>query len=133
MPIPQVHLEHIQNSCNKSTAIYTITPRFEGYTEAYSEEKWFRGDIIFSIYEQWFRDHNVDIDFDNFVAKLIPIEMPSDQRPTLKESKKIHNAWCDHVKANLTLCGRQKDSTGRKVHDLEDHGAFGINRKQNMY
>ncbi|KAL8830900.1 MAG: hypothetical protein Q9191_001174 [Dirinaria sp. TL-2023a] len=136
MPIPQVHLGHIQDSCNKSTAIYTITPRLEGHKGAYSEEKALRGDIIFTIYEQWFRNHNVDIDFGNFLAKLIRIEIPSnEQKPTIQVITKIHKAWCDHVEACLPLCVRKKDSRGMEIDDpySEVHGAFGINRRQNMY
>lgn len=76
LPVPEVHLEHIQSSCKKSMAIYTITPHLEEYTEAYCQQSLIREDIMYSVYEQWFRDHNVDIDFGNFVAKLIRIEIP---------------------------------------------------------
>lgn len=136
LPIPQVDLEHIQDSCNKSTAIYSITPHLEGHTAAYNRDCANRSDMIFSIYEQWFRGHHVDIDFGSFVAKLIHVEIPSiEQRPTVGDIIKIHKAWCDHVEISLPLCSRKTDSTGTEMDDppLEFHGSIGINRKQNMY
>ena len=136
LPIPQVDLEHIQDSCNKSTAIYSITPHLEGHTEAYNRDGANRSDIIFSIYEQWFRHHSLDIDFGGFVAKLLRIEIPStEQRPTVQDIIKIHKAWCEHVETCLPLCARRIDSTGTEIEDspYEWHGAIGINRKQNMY
>lgn len=136
LPIPEVHLEHIQDSCNKSTAIYSISPHLEGHTEAYVRDSSNRGDIVFSIYEQWFRDHNIDIDFGNFVAKLIRVKIPSiEQRPNVGDIIKIHKAWCEHVETSLPLCSRKKDSTGTEIDDppFEFHGSIGINRKQNMY
>ena len=136
LPIPQVDLEHIQDSCNKSTAIYSITPHLEGHTEAYDRDGANRSDIIFSIYEQWFCDHSVDIDFGGFVAKLIRIEIPSiEHRPPVEDIVKIHKAWCEHVEICLPLCGRKLDSTGTGIDDspFEWNGSIGINRKQNMY
>lgn len=135
LPIPQVHLEHIQDSCNKSTAIYSITPHLKGHTEAYSRDSANRRDIVFSIYEQWLRDH-VDIDFESFVAKLIHVEIPSvEQRPTVEDIIKIHKMWCEHVEISLPLCSRETNSIGREIDDpsFEFHGCIGINRKQNMY
>ena len=136
LPIPQVHLEQIQDSCNKSTAIYSITPHLEGHTEAYNRDGAIRDSIIFSLYEQWFRDHQSDIDFGNFVAKLIRVEIPSiDTKPTVGDIIKIHEAWCEHVEINLPLCSRKTDSTGTEIDDpsFEFHGCIGINRKQNKY
>ena len=136
LPIPQVHLEQIQDSCNKSTAIYSITPHLEGRTEAYSRDSQNRSDIIFLLYEKWFRDHQSDLDFGNFVAKLIRVEIPSiDTKPTVEDIIKIHKAWCEHVEINLPLCSRKTDSTGTEIDDpsFEFHGGIGINRKQNKY
>lgn len=92
--------------------------------------------MIFSIYERWFRDHNVDIDFGNFVAKLIRIKIPSfEQRPTVGGIIEIHRAWCEHVESSLPSCSRKTDSTGTEIGDpsSEFHGSIGINRNQNMY
>ena len=136
LPIPQVDLEHIQDSCNKSTAIYSITPPLEGHTKACCRDSANRRDIIYSIYEQWFHDFHVDIDFGRFVAKLIRVEIPSaEQRLTVREIIQIHKAWCEHVEKNLPLCSRRKDSTGAEIDDppLEFHGCIGINKKQNEH
>ena len=136
LPIPQVDLEHVQDSYNKSTAIYSITPHLEAHTEAYNRDGANRSDIIFSIYEQWFRDHNVDIEFGSFVAKLIRVEIPSiERRPTVGDFINIHKAWCEHVKTSLPLCNMKTDSTGTEIDDpqWEVHGGIGIIRKQNMY
>ncbi|KAL9580343.1 MAG: hypothetical protein Q9212_004554 [Teloschistes hypoglaucus] len=134
--IPQVYLEHIQDSCNKSTAIYSITPRPEPHTDAYCRDVALRIEIIFLIYEQWFRDHNVDIDFGNFVTKFIRIETSNDeQHQTIENIIKIHTAWCEHVEISLPLCSRKKDSTGAEIDDpsFEFHGCMGINRRQAMF
>ena len=136
LPIPQVHLEHIQESCNKGTAIYFVTPHLEGHTQAYGRDSGLRDRIIFSIYEQWFRDHRVDIDFGSFVAKAIRIKIPSiEEKPTIRDIIKIHKAWCEHVEINLPLCSPKTDSTGAEIDDpsFEFHGGIGIIRKQNMY
>lgn len=136
LPIPEVRLEQIQDSCNKSTAIYSITPHLEGHTEAYCRDSVNRSNIIFSLYEQWFRDHQSDIDFGSFAAKFIRVEIPSiDTKPTVGDIIKIHEAWCEHVKINLPLCSRKTDSTGTEIDDssFEFHGSIGINRKQNKY
>lgn len=134
--IPQVYLEHIQDSCNKSTAIYSIAPHLEPHTDALCWDASLRDDFIFSIYEQWFRDHNVDIDFGNFVAKFIRIETSNDEQSQIIEDIiKTHTAWCEHVETSLPLCFRKKDSTGAEIDYpyFEFHGAMGINRRQAMF
>ena len=136
LPIPQVDLEQIQDSCNKSTAIYSITPHPESHTKTYNRHGADCRDIIFSVYEQWFRDHSVDIDFGGFVAKLICIETPSiEQRPSVEDIIEIHKAWCEHVETSLPLCDRKADLTGMEIDDppFEKHGGIGIIRKQNKY
>ena len=47
----QVQLEQIQDSCNKSTAMYFITPHFEPYTANYARDHGDRSDIIYFTYE----------------------------------------------------------------------------------
>ena len=85
LPIPQVQLEQIQDCCNKLTAIYYMT-----------SGKLF--DVMHSIYEQWFRSHNIDINFGKFVAKLIRLEILSDeQKVTGEDVIGFHKAWCEHV------------------------------------
>ena len=134
LPIPEVDLEQIQDSCNKSTAIYSITPHLEGHTKAYGRDSANRSNMIFLLYEQWFRDHQSDIDFGSFAAKLIRVEIPSiDTKPTVGDIIKIHEAWCEHVEINLPLCSRKTDSTGTEIDDSSFHGGIGINRKQNKY
>ena len=136
LPIPHVDLEQIQDSCNKSIAIYSITPHLEAHTEAYSRDSASRSKMIFSLYERWFRDHQSDVDFGNFVTKLIRVEIPSiDTKPTVGDITMIHKAWCEHVEINLPLCSRKTDSTGTEIDDpsFEFHGCIGIDRKQNKY
>ena len=104
-PTPQVQLEQIQDCCNKSTAIYFITPHFEPHTLNYGKDAGHRSDIIYSIYEQWFRSHHMDIDFGKFVAKLICLKTPSDEQTvTGEEVVSFHEAWCEHVEKTLPLC-----------------------------
>jgi len=137
LPVPQVELEHIQDSCNKSTAIYFVTPHFEPHTRNYNRDAGDRFDIIYSTYEQWFRGHHVDIDFGKFVAKLISIKIPSDeQRPTVEDMMNIHEAWCEHVEITLPLCSKNKDFAGTEIEDhsyKQNHGPVGINEEQYMH
>ena len=137
-PIPQVQLEQIQDSCNKSTAIYFISPHFEPHTTNYGRDAEDRSDIIYSIYEQWFRSHHVDIDFGKFVAKLICLKIPSDEQTvTGEEVIGIHKAWCEHVDNTLPLCSKEKDSTGAETENfsykLNYYGMTGISEKQHMH
>ena len=133
LPNPPVRLEHIQDSCNKSTAVYSISPHLEPHTMAYSNESSLRSEIIFTIYEQWFSGHDVDIDFGNFVAKLISIRIPSDkQATTVEDIIDIHRAWCDHVEYTLPSCSKK----GTEIEDHlynDNHGPIGINQEQNRY
>ena len=132
LPNPPVRLEHIQDSYNKSTAVYSITPKLEPRTIAYSSDSAKRSEIIYTIYEQWFCGHHVDIDFGNFVAKLISIRVPSpEQAITVEGIIDIHRAWCDHVEHTLPLCSNRTDMDDRLYND--DHGPIGINQKQHMY
>ena len=137
LPNPPVRLEHIQDSCNKSTAVYSITPHLEPHTIAYSKDSSRRSEIIHTIYEQWFCGHDVDIDFGNFVAKLISIRMPSDKQAiTVEDIIDIHKAWCDHVEYTLPLCSRRTSLTETEIEDHSynnNHGPIGINQKQNEY
>ena len=131
LPIPKVELEHIQDSCNKSTAIYSITSPWIPHTPLLSRDKAIHSDLCFSFYEQWFRDHNVDIDFGTFIAKLIHIEVAdNEQRPNVSDVIGIHKAWCDHVEATLPLCSVEKDIGDPS---RECHSGIGIDRKQNIY
>ena len=136
LPVPQVQLEQIQDSCNKSTAIYSLAPHLERSINrrAFNFERSTRDDIIFELYEQWFHDHSVDIDFGTFVAKLIRIETSNDARPqTIDDIITAHKAWCDHVDINLPLCSR-KNSIGGDIQDpILAHGPIGINKRQHMY
>lgn len=132
LPNPPVKLEHIQDSCNKSTAVYFITPHSEPRTEAYSKDSRSRSEIIYTIYEQWFCGHDVDIDFGNFVAKLISIRIPSDKQAIIVENIiDIHRAWCDHVEYTLPLCSKTETETEDRSY--KDYGPIGINQKQNKY
>lgn len=137
LPNPPVRLEHIQDSCNKSTAVYSVTPHLEPYTIAYSRDSGNRKDIITTIYEQWFRGHDVDIDFGNFVAKLISIRIPSDKQAiTVEDIIDIHRAWCGHVEYILPLCSKRTSLTETETENYlynDDHGPIGINQNQNRY
>lgn len=133
LPNPPVRLEHIQDSCNKSTAVYSITPHLEPHTMAYSKDSGMRSEIIYTIYEQWFCGHDIDIDFGNFVAKLISIRMPSHKQAiTVEDIIDIHRAWCDHVEDTLPLCSKGETEIEDYSYN-DDHGPIGINQKQNRY
>lgn len=133
LPIPQVDLEQIQDSCNKFTAIYSLASHLERSTLAFHFDKGIRDDIMFSTYEQWFHDHNVDIDFGSFAAKLIRIET-SNNKPcqTIEDIITAHKAWCDHVEISLPLCSRKNSTEGENDRPLL-HGPIGINKRQNIY
>ena len=130
LPNPPVRLEHIQDSCNKSTAVYSVIPHLERPTAIRSE-------ISYTIYEQWFCDHNVDIDFGNSVAKLISIMIPSAKPAiTVEDIIRIHRAWCDHVEYTLPACSKKPCLTETEVEDYsynDNHGPIGINQEQNEY
>ena len=133
LPNPPVRLEHIQDSCNKSTAVYSITPHLEPHTMAYSKDSGMRSEIIYTIYEQWFCGHDIDIDFGNFVAKLISIRMPSHKQAiTVEDIIDIHRAWCDHVEDTLPLCSKGETEIEDYSYN-DDHGPIGINQKQDRY
>lgn len=125
LPIPQVQLEQIQDCCNKSTAIYYMTS-----TKPF--------DVMHSIYEQWFRGHNIDINFGRFVAKLIRLEIPSDeQKVTGEDVIGFHKAWCEHVENSLPLCSPENGQTGTELEIFtyrhHHHGVLGINQEQYMH
>lgn len=104
---------------------------------AYSKDSGNRSEIIYTIYEQWFCGHDVDIDFGNFVAKLISIRIPSDKQAiTVEDIIDIHKTWCDHVEYSLPSCSKRTSLTETKIEDHsynDDHGPIGINQKQNRY
>lgn len=143
LPISDVELERIQHSCNKSIAIYTITPPLlppslcpHTNRMAWSKDSSDRDEMIFSIYKAWFRNHNVDIGFGNFPAKMIRIEIPFEkQRPGIENIIRKHKAWCDHVDASLPSCGVKRDAIGRELETpaYKHIGCFDINRKQNQH
>ena len=124
-PIPQVQLEQIQDCCNKSTAIYYMTS-----VNVF--------DVMHSIYEQWFRGHNININFGKFVAKLIRLEIPSnEQKVTGEDVIGFHKAWCEHVENSLPLCSPENGQTGTELeiftYNLHHHGVLGINQEQYMH
>ena len=132
--LEQVQLENIQDSCNKSTAIYFITPHFEPHTEEYCRDYRHREEMMYSIYEQWFQSHDIDIDFGNFVAKLICLKIPSDEHKITGEHIIIfHKAWCDHVETTLPLCSEEKNLTETSTEELIRNGMNGINKEQHMH
>lgn len=125
LPIPQVQLEQIQDCCNKSTAIYYMTSG-----QLFS--------VMHPIYEQWFRGHNININFGKFVAKLIRLEIPSDeQKVTGEDVIGLHKAWCEHVENSLPLCSPENGQTGTELEIFtyrhHHHGTLGINQEQYMH
>ena len=88
----------IQESCNKSTAIYwTPEPGPRSLQIP-------NGNIIFSVYDQWFRGHDTDIEFGRFVASLIALRTPlGEQGATIQDILTIHRAWCETVAVTLPL------------------------------
>ena len=129
-----VELEHVQDSCNKSTAIYITNPRPEPHTLACNQESTIRSNIITTIYERWFDSHNVDIDFGNFFAKLICTRLPVDGQATIQDIINFHRVWCDHVENTLPSCATSTELQGVPYFDRpynDHHGPIGINSDQN--
>ena len=92
----EIPLEEIQESCNKSTALYW-TPE-PGPRSLQTPHR----NIIFSIYDQWFRGHDTDIEFGRFVARLIALRRPlGEQGATIQDILAIHRAWCETVAVTL--------------------------------
>ncbi|KAL9071849.1 MAG: hypothetical protein Q9161_003949 [Pseudevernia consocians] len=94
--------------------------------------------VMHSIYEQWFRGHNIDIKFGKFVAKLIRLEIPSDeQKVTGEDVIGFHKAWCEHVESSLLLCSPENGQTGTELENFHykhhHHGTLGINQEQYMH
>ncbi|KAL8664153.1 MAG: hypothetical protein Q9168_007960 [Polycauliona sp. 1 TL-2023] len=130
----KVELEHIQDSCNKSTAIYIINPPPQPHSLARSEESMIRSDMIYTIYERWFNSHNVDIDFGNLIAKLICVRPLVNKQATVQDIIKFHRTWCDHVERTLPSCATPTDLQGVTYYDRPYdpyHGPIGINSDQN--
>ncbi|KAL8676373.1 MAG: hypothetical protein Q9186_007097 [Xanthomendoza sp. 1 TL-2023] len=130
----EVELEQIQDSCNKSTAIYIIDPRPQGHTLEYNNESVVRSDIIYTIYERWFTSHNVDIDFGNFFAKLICARPLVNEQATVPDIINLHRTWCDHVERTLPSCATSTELQGMpywRDRINPDHGVIGINSDQN--
>ncbi|KAL8788381.1 MAG: hypothetical protein Q9195_007339 [Heterodermia aff. obscurata] len=130
----QVELEHIQDSCNKSTAIYIIDPPPQPRTLTYNQESTIRSDIINTIYGRWFDSHNVDIDFGNFFAKLICARPSVNGQATVQDIINFHRIWCDHVEYTLPFCATSTELQGVSFHDRPynpHHGVIGINSDQN--
>ena len=130
LPIPQVQLEQIQDCCNKSTAIYYMSSENPFDVNPF--------DVIYSIYEQWFRGHNININFGKFFAKLIRLEIPSDeQKVTGEDVIGFHKAWCEHVENSLPLCSPENGQTGTELeiwhYRHHHHGSLGINQEQYMH
>ena len=101
--LSDIALDHIQESCNKPTAIYWTpspeprTPRIPGWGLAHS------------VYDQWFRGHDTDIEFGRFVAKLIAIDtLLGEPGATISDILEIHRKWCDAVAATLPTFGSQE-------------------------
>ena len=131
-----VELEHVQDSCNKSTAIYTTNPSPEPHSTARIQEAAVRVDIIDALYERWFDSHNVDIDFGNFFAKVISFRPPSNQQATIKDIINFRRVWCDHIEFTLPSCATSTDLLGLAIQDrpyYPDHGPMGINSDQNTH
>ena len=86
---------------------------------------------------QWFRGHNIDIKFGKFVAKLIRLEIPSDEQAVSGEDViDIHKAWCEHVENALPLCSPENGPIGTELEKFtythHHHGSLGINQEQHM-
>lgn len=123
--LSQISFDQIQDSCNKSTAIYWAV------STSYSAKKNLdhvydgrdRVAMINSLYPQWFRGHHMDIEFGNFVAKLVCIETAKKkQEAMIQDIIAIHLAWCNHVIATLPRFFVVKIA-------IEDHGPLGINQE----
>ena len=68
LPLPTITFDHLQDLCNKATAIYTRQKRRQNRLHKekiknYIFDKWVRGNI-----------HSTDIEFYNFLAKFISLE-----------------------------------------------------------
>ena len=132
----KVELEHIQDSCNKSTAIYITSPRPKPRTLSYNQESTIRCDIIYTIYERWLDSHNVDIDFGNFFAKLICTRPSANDQAPVQDIISFHRRWCDHVESTLPSCATSMKLRGVPFYDRPynpDYGVIGINSDQNSH
>ncbi|KAL8801688.1 MAG: hypothetical protein Q9182_004282 [Xanthomendoza sp. 2 TL-2023] len=130
----KLELEQIQDSCNKSTAIYITNPPPEPHSSAYNEDSSVRSDIIYTIYERWFTSHNVDIDFGNFFAKLICARPRVNEQATIQDIINFHRIWCDNVERTLPSCATSTALQGVPYWDRPydpNHGPIGINSDQN--
>jgi hypothetical protein len=76
-------IEHLQDFCNKSTAIY-CTDILTDFTPMYEFifKKWSPGDV-----------HKLDIEFARFFAKLVGVT--SNPSPTTQQIIMLHEALCD--------------------------------------
>lgn len=130
--LSQISFDQIQDSCNKSTAIYwTVSTSYSAKKNLdHVHDGGDRVAMINSIYPQWFRGHHMDIEFGNFVAKLVCIETTKKkQEAMIQDIIAIHLAWCDHVIATLPRFAVEKIG-------IEGHGPLGINQvnqEQNKY
>lgn len=127
--LSQISFDQIQDSCNKSTAIYWAVST--SYSAKKNLDHVYDGRdpvaMINSLYPQWFRGHHMDIEFGNFVAKLVCIETAKKkQEAMIQDIIAIHLAWCNHVIATLPRFAVEKIA-------IEDHGPLGINQEQNKY
>ncbi|KAL8707964.1 MAG: hypothetical protein Q9220_007107 [cf. Caloplaca sp. 1 TL-2023] len=130
----KIELQHVQDSCNKSTAIYITNPKPEPHTAAYNHEGSMCSDLIYTIYGQWFTSHNVDIDFGNFFAKLICARPSAGKQATVKDIIKTHRIWCDYVERTLPSCATSPEMQRVPWWDRPynpDHGVMEINSDQN--
>jgi hypothetical protein len=121
LPLPQVTLDHIQDSCNKSIPIYWIGPR--------------AGGLILTlnlVYQKWFRGHKSDLEFGRFTAALIRIESPEMERVTVQDIVKVHNAWCEQIDTTMSSFYGDK-VTVSDYSNREERGSIAINAEQHMH
>ena len=85
----QVLLEHIQDSCNKSTAIYSINPPLEPHSLKYCQESGRRYDTIYYIYERWFCDHSNLLDRGANAGTTLSKPQSTSKQPSKRSSISI--------------------------------------------
>jgi hypothetical protein len=91
LPLAFVTYDHLQDICNKPTAIYWTSPdRCDStYLEHYIYDKWSRGNI-----------HSTDVEFSRFFAKLVAIQDPEPKQSiSVNGVISIHSALIEQLRA----------------------------------
>lgn len=110
LPLEPITSDHLQDCCNKSTAVYhtaRINPREYIYN---------------AIYKQWYHGHQTNVEFGHYPAKIIRLANPAER---IGDIVRIHHKLYDQV-AGLQTQLKSYDGSAK----LENLGMFGVNWAQ---